>query len=109
MPHPEDDACSEDAGSNPDASLVSHLHAHATCIQNIRSVVTIILEPLLPHYKWWCDLMLLTLHCYALDDHVLSDVVDTSTYWATLDNIVLTWILGTLSVELHEIVSCPAN
>jgi hypothetical protein len=40
----------------------------------------------------------------ALDDHVLSFVLDTYTYWAKLDNIVLTWILGTLSVELHKII-----
>jgi hypothetical protein len=57
-------------------------------------MATIILEPLSPHYKRWCDIMLLTLHRYTLDDHVLSDVVDTSTYWARLDNIVLTWILS---------------
>jgi hypothetical protein len=32
-----------------------------------------------------------------------------STYWARLDNIVLTWILGTLSIELHEIVHEPSQ
>jgi hypothetical protein len=48
--------------------------------------------------------MLLTLRRYALDDHVLSDVADPSIYWARLDSIVVTWILGTLSPELHEIV-----
>jgi hypothetical protein len=64
----------------------------------------IILEPSSPHYKRWCDLMLLTLHRYALFDHVLSDVADPSIYWARLDIIVVTWILGTLSLELHEIV-----
>jgi hypothetical protein len=45
-------------------------------------VVTIILEPSLPDYKRWCDLVLLTLRRYALDDHVLSDVADPSIYWA---------------------------
>jgi hypothetical protein len=43
-------------------------------------MVTIVLEPLSPHYKWWHDLMLLTLHRYALDNHVLSDVTDPSVY-----------------------------
>jgi hypothetical protein len=33
--------------------------------------------------------MLLTLRRYALDDHVFSDVVDPSVYWARLDNIVV--------------------
>jgi hypothetical protein len=53
----------------------------------------IILKPTSHHYKLWCDLVLLTLHRYALVDHILSDAVDPSTYWAMLDNIVVTWIL----------------
>jgi hypothetical protein len=51
--------------------------------------------------------VLLTLHRYALDDHVLSDIADPSVYWARLDNIMVTWILGTLSLELHEIIQEP--
>jgi hypothetical protein len=50
----------------------------------------IILEPLSPDYKRWHDLVLLTLHRYALDDHVLSDVADPSAYWATLDSSKVT-------------------
>jgi hypothetical protein len=72
-------------------------------------VVTIVLEPSSPDYKRWRDLVLLTLHRYALDDHVLSDVTDPSVYWARLDSIVVTWILGTLSPELHEIVREPTE
>jgi hypothetical protein len=53
--------------------------------------------------------MLLMLHCYAHDDHVLSDIVNMSTYWARMDNIMLTWILGTLSIELHETVHEPSK
>jgi hypothetical protein len=69
-------------------------------------VVTIVLEPSSP-YKRWRDLVLLTLRRYALDDHVLSNVVNPSIYWARLDNIVVTWIRGTLSPELHKIVREP--
>jgi hypothetical protein len=64
----------------------------------------IILEPSSHHYKRWRDLVLLTLHRYALDDHVLFDVVDPFIYWARLDNIMVTWILDTLSSKLPEIV-----
>jgi hypothetical protein len=67
-------------------------------------VVTIVLEPSSPDYKRWRDLMLHTLRRYALDDHILSDVADPSIYWAKLDNTVVTWIFGTLSPELHEII-----
>jgi hypothetical protein len=60
-------------------------------------------------YKRWRDLVLLMLRRYALDDHVQSDVVDPSVYWARLDNIVMTRILGTLSLKLHEIVRVPMD
>jgi hypothetical protein len=53
--------------------------------------------------------VLLTLCHYALDDHVLSDITDLSVNWARLDSIVVTWILGTLSPELHEIVREPTK
>jgi hypothetical protein len=69
----------------------------------------IILKPSSSDYKWWRDLMLLTLHRYALDDHVLSDVANPSVYWARLDSIVVTWILDTLSLELHEIIQEPTE
>jgi hypothetical protein len=52
-----------DAGSNPDATLVAHLHVQDAGVQNIQSVVTIILEPSLPHYKRRHDLVLLRLCC----------------------------------------------
>jgi hypothetical protein len=67
-------------------------------------VATIILKPSSPHYKQWRDLMLLMFHRYTLDDHVLSDVTDPSIYWARLDNIMVTWILGTPSPKLHKII-----
>jgi hypothetical protein len=72
-------------------------------------VVTIILEPSSPDYKRWCDLVLLTLRRYTLDDHVLSDITDPFIYWARLDNIVVIWILDTLSPELHEIIREPTE
>jgi hypothetical protein len=50
----------------------------------------IVLKPTSPDNKWWHDIVLLMLHRYALDDHVLSDVTDPSVYWARLDNIVVT-------------------
>jgi hypothetical protein len=72
-------------------------------------VATIVLEPSLPNYKRWRDLVFLTLRCYALDNHILSDTVDTFVHWVRLDSIVVTWILSTLSPELHEIVREPTE
>ncbi len=86
IPQDDDDNRSIDAGSNPDAALTMHLHAQAVDLQNIRSVVTIVLEPSSPDYKRWRDLVLLMLHRYALNDHVLFDVVDPSACCARLDH-----------------------
>jgi hypothetical protein len=105
----DDDDRSIDVGTNPDIALTTHLHTQAAGLMNIRSVVRIVLEPSSPDYKRWRDLVLLTLRRYALDDHVLSDVADPSVYWARLDNIVVAWILDTLSPELHEIVREPTE
>jgi hypothetical protein len=44
---------------------------------------------------------------HTLDDHVLSDIVNPSIYWDRLDNIVVTWILNTLSTKHHEIIQEP--
>jgi hypothetical protein len=90
IPQYDDDDRSIDASSNPDATLITHLHARAVGLQNIQSVVTIVLKYSSSDYKRWSDLMLLMFHCYALDDHVLSNVTDPSVYWARLDNIMVT-------------------
>jgi hypothetical protein len=49
---------------------VANLHAQVVAVQNIRSLVMVVLDPLSTHYTHWCDLMLLTLCRYALDGHV---------------------------------------
>jgi hypothetical protein len=51
IPQDDDDNRSIDVGSNPDAALTTHLHTQAVSLQNIRSVVTIILEPSSSDYK----------------------------------------------------------
>jgi hypothetical protein len=99
IPQDNDDDRSIDTSSNPNAALVTLLQAQAIDIQTIRSVVRIILKPLSPHYKRWRDLVFHMLRRYALDDHVLFGVTDAPTCWARLDNIVVTWILSTLSAK----------
>jgi hypothetical protein len=91
--------------------VASHLHAQATVVQNVCSLVTIILEPISPSivYARWRDLLLLTLRRYALDDHVTSDHVDPSTYRYQFNDIVLSWLLGTISNDLMEIIHEPSN
>jgi ABC-type cobalamin transport system ATPase subunit len=50
--------------------------------------------------------VVLTLRHYALDDHVLDEptVMVQTPSWQRLDSIMLSWILGTISVDLHDLV-----
>jgi hypothetical protein len=49
-------------------------------------------------------MMLHALRHYALDNHILTDKIDDTAYRYPYDGIMLTWMLGTLSVKLQEIV-----
>ena len=75
-------------------------------VQNIRLLVPVVLEPESASYARWRDLVLLTLRRYALDDHVLVDATSTvpTPSCLRLDSIVLSWILGTISLDLHYLV-----
>jgi transposase InsO family protein/uncharacterized membrane protein YgcG len=91
---------------DPTDPLVAQLHLQAGSIQNICLMVPVVLEPESPSYARWRDLLLLTLHRYALDDQVLCDptgVAPTAT-WVRLDSIVLSWIVGTVSIDLHSLL-----
>jgi hypothetical protein len=91
---------------DPADPLVAQLHLQARSVQNIRLMVHVILEPESSSYTRWRDLILLTLHRYALDDHVLYDPtgVAPTAAWVRQDSIVLTWIVGTISVDLHSLL-----
>ncbi|XP_066374936.1 uncharacterized protein [Miscanthus floridulus] len=86
--------------------LVAQLHYQAGGVQNIRSLVPVVLDPESPSYARWRDLVLLILRRYALDDHVLTDALPAARTpsWLRLDSIVLSWILGTISLDLHDLV-----
>jgi hypothetical protein len=86
----------------PDTSIIASLHAQAAGLPSIRALVSIVLAPDSAQYTRWCDQVLLTLHRYALDDHVLTDAVVSTHAWSRMDSAVLTWILGTLTVETQD-------
>jgi uncharacterized membrane protein YgcG len=91
---------------DPADPLVAQLHLQAGSVQNIRLMALVFLEPDSPSYTRWRDLLLLTLRRYALDDHVLCDptVVAPIVAWVRLNSIVLTWIVGTISGDLHSLL-----
>jgi hypothetical protein len=45
-------------------------------VQDVRSLVAIVLDPLSTKYLWWRIMMLPALCRYALDDHILIDKID---------------------------------
>lgn len=109
-PH-KDDNLNSDADSPEVDAVTSHLHAQAAAVPHIRSLVGIVLDSISSSsvYARWRDILYLTLRRYALDDHVLSDHADTSMYWYRLDGVVLSWLLGAISVDMMEIIHEPSN
>ena len=65
----------------------------------------IVLDLTSPHFNRWRGLFLNTLERYKLADHVLSDddrSADVS--WKRMDCTVLSWLYGTITPELLEVV-----
>jgi hypothetical protein len=86
------------------STLHASLHAQATALTSIRATVTDVLTPDSTQYPRWHDQVLQTLRRYALADHVLSLDSDSTEDWLLMDEVVLSWIHGTLTAELQDIV-----
>ena len=91
---------------DPADQLVAQLHYQAGGVHNICLLVPVVLEPESPSYACWRDLVLLTLRRYGLNDHILIDasVAVQTPSWLRLDSVILSWILGMISLDLHDLV-----
>jgi hypothetical protein len=89
---------------NSASTLRASLNAQAAALTSIRATVTDVLASDSTQYPRWRDQVLQTLRRYALADHVLSAVPDPSEDWLLMDEVVLSWIHGTLTAELQDIV-----
>jgi hypothetical protein len=90
--------------SGGDAIIVAMLHTQAYGVQNIRSLVSTVLDPSSTGYAHWRDQVLLTLKRYELTDYVISDdplVNDPA--WDRMETVVLSWIFGMITGELQDI------
>jgi hypothetical protein len=97
--------------STTDASPISSLHAHATGIHNIWTLVHVTLDvhstqySLDVHstqYSRCRDLVMLTLQRFTLDDHVTVDTAPSATPgWLWMDNVVLSWRHRSLGLACH--------
>ena len=90
---------------DPTDPMVAQLHLQAVGVQNIRALVSVLLDPA-SSYGRWRDQVLLTLRRYALDDHVLVDspIEARDVAWLRLDNVAMSWIFGTISLDLQDLV-----
>jgi hypothetical protein len=87
------------------ANARSGLHAQAVAVQSIKTLVPVVLDVDSANYSKWSNLLLNTLGKYALDDHVLSDDGDPDDdTWSQLDCTVKSWLYGTISSDLQELV-----
>ena len=75
-------------------------------MQNIRTLIPLLLDVNSTFYARWCDTFLLTLTKFSLEGHVLSNITAyTSLDWVRMDAVVRTWILNTISDDLTDTVS----
>jgi hypothetical protein len=100
---PTPDGSSSSTDDDYEAAIIANLHVQASSVQNIRSLVTVVLDASSAHYVRWRDNVLLTLWRYALSDHVLSDDTFVRVHaWDRMDMAVKSWLYGTISFELQD-------
>ena len=76
---------------DPTDPMVAQLHLQTAGVQNIRALVTVLLD-LTSSYGRWRDQVLLALCRYALDDHVPLDtpIEAQDVAWLRLDSVAMT-------------------
>jgi hypothetical protein len=84
-------------------TIHSTLHAQALGIPSIRALVTDVLGPDSLQYARWHQQVLQILCRYALEAHILFNTTEPSESWFRMDQVVLTWIFGTITAELQDI------
>jgi hypothetical protein len=82
-----------------------NLHAQAVAVNNIRSLIPIVLDADSSTFNCWRDQFLLNLDKFSLQDHVDLDALASSPNWDRMDCVIKSWILGSLTDDLIEITS----
>jgi hypothetical protein len=88
-----------------EAAALLNLHAQAVVVNNIRSLVPIVLDVDSGTFNCWRDQFLLTLSKFSLQDHVHLDAPVSSPVWDRMDCVIKSWILSSLTNDLAEITS----
>ena len=104
--HGEDDIDLQAALLQQEAAVLLNLHAQAVSVQNIRTLVPLLLDVNSTFYARWKESFLDVLGKYSLERHVLSDAVaPASPSWVRMNCVVRTWLLGAISDDLADSVS----
>jgi hypothetical protein len=86
------------------ATVVATLHTHAYGVQNIDSLVSIVLDPSFIGYARWYDVVLLTLKRYDITDDILSDAPPINDPASEcMESVFLSWILNMIIGKLQDI------
>jgi hypothetical protein len=84
--------------------VIANIHVQAAGVQNICSLISITLDISSSNHVRWCNNVLLTLGHYSLSDHMLLDTTYVSIpTWDRMDNIIKSWIWGTISLDLQDV------
>jgi hypothetical protein len=87
------------------AAAIVNLHSQVVVVQNIRSLIHVVLDLATNNYSRWRDEVLLVVDMYSLDSHILDDApAPTIPDWAHMDCVLKSWISGSISPELVEMV-----
>lgn len=101
----DDERAFRDQQNALEATTIAALHAQAVAVINIRALIPVVLDYDSPNYTKWRGLFLLLVGKYALSDHVLSDdAYPIDPAWNRMECTVLSWLYGTISSSLAEIV-----
>ena len=91
-----------------EVAAVLNLHAQAAAVQNIRSLIPVVLDVAIGNYTRWHEQFLLTVGKFTLQVHVLLDDPPVPyPDWTRMDCVVRSWIYGTISNDLVETVMMP--
>jgi len=103
---PDADADAEDTYSaSSETEAVARLHSQAAAVQNIKNLIPIVLDLQASNYSKWRGYVLLILGCFALKEHVLSNVPRPyDPAWSRMDCVVLSWIFNTISADLLDVI-----
>jgi hypothetical protein len=105
-PNPGDATSLDDDHSFSDAAAVARLHNQAAAVQNIRNLVSLVLDLQSSDYSKWRGHILLILGRFSLQDHVLSDTAHPNDpAWSRMDYVVVSWIFDTISPDLLDVTT----